>query len=237
MEASAKELDTRVDGPALATALADEFAALAAQPLPVLTLAERAAAAVDSWSDHAPDRTRRACRPGCYHCCYLAVSVTALEALWLAARLRATWPPAELAALIDRIAGTAARVSALTIEARAAARVPCALLSPDGRCTVHPFRPLGCRGWTSFSAELCAAALAAGEPGHSGPCDRVALAVAGGVTEGLQRGFRSAGLEAGHYELHAALMRALTHPHTAEQWRRGGSVFGDLPRVASERLR
>ncbi len=221
----------------MAAALADEFAATAAQPLPVLTLAERAAAAVEKWSDRAPDRSRRACRAGCAHCCYMAVSVTALEALWLADRLRAACAPEELAAKIEQIAATSARVSNLTIEARAAARVPCALLGPDGNCTMHPFRPLGCRGWTSFSAELCAAALAAGEPGHSGPCDRVALAAAGSVTEGLQRGFRAAGVDAGHYEFHAALLRALTHPDAAAEWSCGRPVFSDLPRVVSERLR
>jgi len=231
------ELHTAAGVAALAAALADEFAAAAAHPLPVPALAERAAGAVEEWSDRAPDKARRACRAGCAHCCYMAVSVTALEALWLADRLRATYAPEELAARIERIAATSARVSALTIEARAAARVPCALLGPDGSCTVHPFRPLGCRGWTSFSAERCAAALAAGEPGHSGPCDRVALAAAGSVTEGLQRAFRAAGVDAGHYEFHAALLRALTDPAAAAKWRRGQPVFADLPRVVSERLR
>lgn len=166
----------------------------------------------------------------------MAVSVLPVEALRLAHELRTRCTPAELAGIRERVERTSALVSHLTIEERAAVRVPCALLDGNSACGVHEFRPLGCRGWTSFEKAECDRALAAGEPGHSGPLDRVALAAASAATEGLEHALRNSALDAGQYELHAALAVALEDSEAGVRWQRGEPVFAACPRVTSQRL-
>ncbi|MDX2200198.1 MAG: YkgJ family cysteine cluster protein [Phycisphaerae bacterium] len=212
--------------------------ALSTRPrgLPVLQIAPDAAQRADAAIDASPDRARQACRAGCSACCHLAVAITIPEAIWIATRLRSERTPQHFDGAVARIADHARRVGALTIEARARARVPCALLGDDGACTIHPFRPLGCRGYTSFSKELCDAALAADEPGHDGPLDATAWAAAGAIGDGLKAALREADLDDQHYEFHSALLRAIETPDAEARWSRGEDVFSDLPRVVSERL-
>ncbi|TWT45914.1 hypothetical protein RAS1_23500 [Phycisphaerae bacterium RAS1] len=226
-----------------AGALADEQAQAAGiafakrTPLALLQAVSDACERVESRAAASPDRGRRACRAGCSSCCFLAVSLTAPEALYLAAKLREIHPAPQLEQLTANVRATSQRVSHLTIEARASARIPCAFLGDAGECTIHPFRPLGCRGWTSFSKDDCDAALAADEPGHSGPMDKELWQAAGAVTEGLERAARVAALDAGQYELHAALLRALTVDAAADRFVKGDQVFSGCGRVTSERLR
>ncbi|MBL8880167.1 MAG: hypothetical protein JNG88_13700 [Phycisphaerales bacterium] len=139
--------------------------------------------------------------------------------------------------MIESIRATEARVSHLTIEQRAAARVPCALLGRDGACTIHVFRPIGCRSWTSFDREACDAALRDARPGHTGPQDHANYVAAGCLTEGLQLACGDAGLMADHREFHAALLVALTRPDAVNHFVSGGAVFDECPRVISESLR
>ena len=206
------------------------------RPLPVLALAEAAARRTSQRMAGSPDEQRRACKAGCSACCHLAVAVTVPEALLIAARLREQRTAIEFAGLCEKIAATSARVSDLTIEARAEVRIPCALLGQDGACTVYHFRPIGCRGYTSFSKNACDAALAAAEPGHDGPMDRVAWTASGAVTEGLTRALRELCVDPGHYEFHSAVLRAIETPAAEQRWARGEDLFSDCGQVKSLRL-
>jgi hypothetical protein len=163
------------------------------------------------------------------------VSITPAEAVWIASELRARHLPGEFAALCERVAQRSADVSSLTIEQRAHARQPCALLGDAGECTIHPFRPLGCRGWTAFEKTDCDAALRDAHPGHSGPMDRALWAAAGSVSEGLQAGLRDAAIDGGHYELHSALLAALLDDEAPQRWSRGEPIFSECARVRSDR--
>ncbi len=100
------------------------------------------------------------------------------------------------------------RVEALSDEARWAARIPCALLGEDGRCTVYAARPLNCRAFYSSSAEACRDALegrAEAEPPTILALDRIHDA----VEDGYDRALSAAGLPAGPLRLEAALLAAL----------------------------
>lgn len=204
--------------------------------LQVLNMTAAALRRMDEVAEQSPDSERRACRAGCSSCCYLQVAITVPEALWIADQLRCTLSQGELEAVRARILGANARVSHLTLEQRAAARVPCALLDAGGACGIYEFRPLGCRGFTSFDRRLCDEALAADEPGHSGPMDRVAWAASAAIAEGLARGLAAADVDGAHYELHSAVGRALDQPDAGERWMRGEDVFSDCGRVISERI-
>jgi len=222
---------------AVAALTVDALRAAPARALPVVDLARATAAEVERVSAGSPDVARRACRAGCDACCRLAVSITAPEAIWIAHELRVRSTVPKLADIRARVARTSARVSHLTIEQRAGVRVACALLAPDGACSIHAFRPLGCRGWTSFSREACDAALAENRPGHDGPMDRIGLAAASAGTEGLLRGIAATGRAGETYEFHAALLRVLDDPDGAARWPGSPDVLAGCPRVRSDRLR
>ncbi len=229
--------------PDLGAAVADEITREVAArldrprtPLAVLQLAEKAVSLASHRAADSPLKPQQACRAGCAWCCHMAVSVTPLEALWIAERLRATRTASELSALSARVRETARKVSHLTIEQRAKVRVACALLDRDGVCGIHPFRPVGCRGWTSLDASACERAFESDQPGHSEAMDGVAWLVANAVTEGLQKGARAFGLDSGHYELHAAVVRAIDLPDAVVRWAAGEAVFASCPRVGSDRL-
>lgn len=187
--------------------------------------------------DRSPQAALRDCRAGCSACCYLTVAILPLEAVVMADGIRGCCGPDQLHDTIRRVADVSARVSNLTIEQRAQAKIPCALLGNDGACTIHPFRPIGCRGWTSFDRGACEAALHAEQPGHGGPQDHWNFTVAGCATEALQDACRELGLEAGHRELHAALLIALRTPDAAARFAAGESLFDECPGVTSDRLR
>lgn len=199
----------------------------------VLQVAACAAASADALMERSRERARRACRAGCSFCCHMAVSLTGPEALHIAARLRATRSREELGRLYERVATVGARVSGLSIEQRAAARTPCALLGDDGACTIYEFRPLGCRSWTSLDRDDCERAFEQDEPGHSGAQDKPGYVAACGVTEGLERGLRAAGLDAAQYEFHSAVLRVLDDQHAADRFAAGEPVFAGCARVGS----
>ena len=201
--------------------------------LPILTATSET---LDRSAADSPDRESRACRAGCSACCHLAVSITVPEALWMARRLGETRSAGDLAHIESRIVATSERISHLTVEERARARVPCALLDDDGSCSIHAFRPVGCRGWTSFSKSDCDRALQEAEPGHSGSMDRHLWEAAGAVTDGLERGMRASGVDAGHYEFHSALRAALNTQDSEGRWAAHEPIFSKCERVRSGKL-
>jgi Fe-S-cluster containining protein len=73
------------------------------------------------------------CGPGCSDCCHQTFAVSALEGAWLREGLAAA--PADVRADI------LARAEAW----RADARLPCPVLSADGRCRLYDHRPRICR--------------------------------------------------------------------------------------------
>jgi hypothetical protein len=99
------------------------------------------------------------CRAGCPFCCVLNVSVLLPEASAIAERLAAVLPAAELAALIDRLDYQRKRVRWMDDGERVRKQIYCPFLDLSGRCSIHPFRPLVCRGVTSLDSTLCREAL------------------------------------------------------------------------------
>lgn len=136
-----------------------------------------------------------ACRAGCDHCCYQAVSVTLPEALAIVERLRATLTPDALVALAARMAAARAATRGLSPPERFSPQHPCPFLEA-GCCTIYEVRPLSCRGMNSLDADECArrlrdpatrtAFVASGRGGHSylEPI-RAVHAVSAGIQLGL----------------------------------------------------
>ena len=172
-----------------------------------------------------PERPALACAPGCAFCCYHPVDITPPEAFAIATYLRTTRTSAGVEATYARIAAHADRISRLSYEEHARARIPCALLV-DGRCSVYACRPFACRAWNSTSAARCEAIFTHGNPVTMLPPLDMRLYeavwdVARGVTDGLQQ----CRLDGKSYELHSILQRVLDTPEAAQRWVQGEEVF------------
>lgn len=107
----------------------------------------------------APGAAPAACAAGCAACCTVNVATLPIEgavaAAWLAARL----PGPERQLLARSLLAFHDRVRWLEDEDRIAARETCPLLTSDGRCAIHPVRPLSCRSLSSLDAADCRRAL------------------------------------------------------------------------------
>jgi hypothetical protein len=165
-----------------------------------------------------------ACKAGCPSCCVSKVAVVAVEVLRIAAHLRETLGPAELSALEARVRRTDAATRGLSRVERARAGVPCPLLV-DGSCSIHPVRPLICRGWSSLDAAACERHFADPDRAPAAPGYRIAYELASAVLAGLGAASIDAGRDGALLELVAALRIALEHPDAAGRWDAGRPVF------------
>jgi len=105
------------------------------------------------------DQPDSACGPGCAACCTVNVATLPIEgavaAAWLAERLT----PEEQGARAKALLTFHDRVRWSEDEDRIASRETCPLLERDGRCSIHPVRPLSCRSLSSLDAGDCRRAL------------------------------------------------------------------------------
>lgn len=117
-----------------------------------------------------------ACGPGCSGCCTLNVGTLAVEGAVAAAWLRERLVPGDRAPAAARLLVFHEHVRWLEDRQRVGERLACPLLDHDGRCTVHPVRPLACRSVSSLDAAECAEALAGSAEGEDAPLVRMDLA-------------------------------------------------------------
>jgi Fe-S-cluster containining protein len=177
---------------------------------------------------------RLACREGCPWCCYgTQVDVLAPEALVIADQLlkEGTDPRS--------IREIARRVEPMSAEDRHRQRVACPLLDEArGRCSVHPIRPLACRGHGSLRARDCQSALEHSEEDRPIPKHVPLLLVHSAVSAGLRLALQQADLDARVLELANAVDVALSHRGAPERWARGEKLFGQaIPNGTADRDR
>ena len=171
-----------------------------------------------------PERVPLACAPGCAFCCYHPVDITPPEAFAIVAYLRTTFTSAAYDATCARIAAHADRISGLSYEEHARARIPCALLV-DGRCSVYPCRPFACRAWNSTSAARCETIFTHGNPVTMlPPLDMHTYDAVWDVANGMIEGLRQSRLDGKSYEFHSILQRLLDTPEAAQRWVQGEDV-------------
>jgi Fe-S-cluster containining protein len=181
----------------------------------VLRLAKQVQQGMSAAIDALPSKTRHACAPGCFFCCYLPVDVLAPEAFRIAAHLKRTRSPGELAALVYRLG--AHRHHDFGTR-------PCIFLA-EGRCAIYEVRPMVCRGYNSLSMERCEAFHHDASVDLKGSKDRVAGRLAEVMEEGVIAGLKALGLDAQWYELASAVLRALEMTNGPARWAQGEAVF------------
>jgi uncharacterized protein len=181
----------------------------------VLRLAEQVHHAMSAAIDALPSKAQHACAAGCFFCCYLPVDVLAPEAFRIAAHLKQTRSPGELAELVYRLAAPGGHDPGTR---------PCVFLD-QGRCSIYEVRPMVCRGYNSLSKERCATFYHDASVDLKGTKDDVAGSVVEAMEDGIIAGLNALGLDAQWYELPSAVLRALETVDGPERWARGEAVF------------
>ena len=167
-----------------------------------------------------------ACAAGCSYCCHSStVHASTPEILRIAAWSKEHHTPEELEALKARATAVAARIAPLDLGGRAREKVACPLLDPaSGRCSVYEVRPIACRAYHSGSVEACKRAHDDGEANPVLPIDPPLFHVAHAHGFGMMTALVSEGLDAGPYDLAAALPVAL-ESELDERWLAGEKVL------------
>ena len=170
-----------------------------------------------------------ACCRGCSHCCWNQVSLTPAEALYLGFHLLETCSQERLAEISRRIDQVLGLIAGKTRQEMASIRheTPCPLLLDDA-CSVHPARPLACRGWNAVDAARCERSVADNDPMapiENHPFPRL---LADAIQAGLLQGSQGSGLEAGYLVITRAwkLMRVHGLAQCAGNWLAGEPFFG-----------
>jgi Fe-S-cluster containining protein len=185
------------------------------QDTEVLRLAKQVQRGMSAAIDALASKTQHACASGCFFCCYLPVDVLAPEAFRIAAYLKRTCSPGELATLVYRLGAQSQHDFGMR---------PCTFLA-QGRCSIYAVRPMVCRGYNSLSKERCEAFYHDASIDLKGTKDRAAGRLAEAMEEGVIAGLKTLGLDAQWYELTSAVLRALETTNGPARWARGEAVF------------
>jgi hypothetical protein len=166
-----------------------------------------------------------ACARGCSYCCHLRVELRPHDAFVLAEHIRTHFTADERARAVARIEENLRRIAPLAPADHVRAGIPCALLV-DGACSAYEARPATCRKYYSLSVDVCRHAFEAPAAPLIGEIENERVRLAGNaVALGYAKGLEDAGFDAALYELHFALLKALTDPKAEKRYRRGKRAF------------
>lgn len=162
-----------------------------------------------------------ACADGCHFCCITTeVHAAPLEVLHLARHVEATYDFTRQAMLLSRLREWA---QAHLVATAKPVRRPCPLLE-DGRCGAYAVRPMVCRGFNSYDAEVCERHKIDGDDtpieGYVHQ-DQVHQA----ILLGLVNGASEAGRAGATVDLALALLARLTDPAAETRWLAGVDEF------------
>lgn len=184
-------------------------------------VAEAAAAAEE------PCRGRpMACAAGCPYCCVLNVAVLLPEAMTIAAWLAGRFTPDALTALREALAEHRSWARWMDDEERIIKKAFCPLLDSAGSCSVHPVRPLACRGVTSLDSESCKEAFdpVITDEMRLVPADLLRKETYDEAFTALANALGNAGFDDRSIELGSGVLLFLEHPHLRELFLQRGRL-------------
>jgi hypothetical protein len=174
------------------------------------------------------------CKPGCFWCCFLRVTVTPLEVLCIVDYLRSRLEPGEITALRQRLVRTDEITRGMNGSQRICAKLTCPLLV-DGKCLAYPVRPIPCRVYHSLNLSDCEASL--DKVGGRVPIRRDISGLSMGIFAGLSEGLRTAGLQNRLLELTAGLRLVMDEPGRLEaRWLGGEAAFTEAEIADAEEI-
>jgi Fe-S-cluster containining protein len=166
--------------------------------------------------------TKPSCKVGCFWCCYMRVKVTPLEVLCIVDYLHSCLRPRELSEFRQRLAATDETTRGLNGYQRVCAKMICPLLV-DGKCSVYPVRPIGCRVYHSLNVSDCEVPLDDEERSVTIRNDISGLGM--GIFAGLTEGLRAVGFRTRLLELIAGMRMAMDEPGLVRRWLAGDPAF------------
>lgn len=171
------------------------------------------------------------CAKGCGWCCHQHVSVHPAEATAIARWLEARTPEPERRKRFARIEETQSKIAGTTMIERRKARVPCPFLD-DGACSIHPVRPMRCRGFFSRDVGLCRATFDDPVRGVDDPrwqendvLPREPTRLFDAAIRAVATALHEAGLLTDTLELTAAMALIGRDPGAVERWIAGEAAF------------
>jgi len=163
------------------------------------------------------------CRAGCPWCCHIRVTASPPEILLILDFINEKLDAEEKAALRHKVANIDHFTRGRDGDTRARLRLPCPLLK-DSSCSVHPVRPLSCRGVVSTDATACIRSYES-RMEEPVPQHKYQYDAANRVGYGLHAGLLDAGFGLDDVELNAGLAIGMDEDRVGERWLAGEDVF------------
>lgn len=167
-----------------------------------------------------------ACGRCCSYCCHVHVAASPPEVLLIAEFVK-NLP--NFPTMREHIRTIAGRIRGKTEVQRRDEKIPCALLTPDGACSIYLLRPFVCRGMTSLSVECCIGAYRDGR-GQIPRLEHV-YQLSQTLVKATLRAVRELGLDSTLMELTIGVDFVLSNPDCFDRWLRGEMVFAPAPRT------
>ena len=164
-----------------------------------------------------------ACKKGCAHCCYVWVSATAPEILFVSKIVKRMG-----AATIERVRDAHERTKEFDFDTRYQHPGACPLLEDD-LCSIYQSRPTACRFAASGNAEICARAYH-NLSDEAIPIPTTHMKGSSIYSWAMAAALRKAGLAYHAYEFNAALVRAIDTENAEQEWLSGNDVFSGVMR-------
>lgn len=160
-----------------------------------------------------------ACSAGCPYCCCLNVAILLPEAMIIAEWMRERLSPSALLSMQESLADHRSRIRWVDDDERIAKKIRCPLLNEKGACTIHPVRPLVCRGAASLDRQSCEEAFSPviTDEARLVVADLLRQAAFDAAFTTLAETLKSHGLDDRSIELGAGVLAFLQHPEYREE--------------------
>lgn len=162
-----------------------------------------------------------ACKKGCSHCCYIWVSATAPEILYVSKIVKRMGPKT-----IEKIREAHTLTKDFNFETRHKYPNPCPLLENDV-CSIYNSRPSACRYAASGNAEICSRAYH-NLSEESIPIPTTHIRGSKAYSLALAIALKKAGFSYHAYEFNSALVRAIDTNNAQQAWLSGEDVFSGI---------
>lgn len=176
-----------------------------------------------------------ACGKGCSHCCVIAVTVSAPEALHLGKLISAMGPEA-----VARVRAAHAVTGPFDLTERDQHPHDCPMLQ-DHSCTIYEHRPKACRQAASTDAQACARSNR-GLTNEAVPSPAGYIGSRAAYATALYAALAELALPNNSYEFNAALVRVFDTPDAESRWLAGEDIFAGVlrepppPRLYADRI-
>lgn len=171
-----------------------------------------------------------ACSRGCPHCCVLNVSVLLPEAMRIAETIMTKWSETAWSTLQKRLVRHSNWERWMDDEERVMRSAFCPLLDTKGNCSIHPLRPLVCRGVASLDSNCCRSAFDPIIDGHdrSVPADLQRQAAYDQAFIALGRALANHDLDDRSIELGVGILAFAQNPEFKTLYISGGRLPREL---------